>query len=129
MWELVVQLPRDPSGARARQLSRTLHGTKREAQRALAALVSEVAAGRFVATPATFGELLDRWLEHVDDHLSPTTVREYRRLAAKLLQPDMGSVPLRRLTTQRSRLSSQALGNAGGRTPATCCITRTTWQL
>ena len=87
MWELVVQLPRDPTSVRARQLSKTVHGTKREAQRALATLVSDVSAGRFVATPATFGELLDRWLEHVDDHLSPTTVREYRRLAGKVAAP------------------------------------------
>jgi integrase len=101
LWELIVQLPRDPSNARARQLSRTVHGTKRDAQRALATLVSEVAAGRFVSTPATFGELLDRWLDHIDEQLSPTTVREYRRLATKLLHPDLGSVPLRRLTTQR----------------------------
>ena len=34
VWELIVQLPRDPTSARARQLSRTVHGTKREAQRA-----------------------------------------------------------------------------------------------
>ena len=36
VWELIVQLPRDPTSARAGQLSRTVHGTKREAQRALA---------------------------------------------------------------------------------------------
>ena len=34
VWELIVQLPRDATSARARQLSRTVQGTKREAQRA-----------------------------------------------------------------------------------------------
>ena len=45
VWELVVQLPRDATTARAPQLSRTVRGTKREAQRALAGLVAEVSAG------------------------------------------------------------------------------------
>jgi integrase len=101
VWELIVQLPPDSTRPRARQLTRTVQGTKREAQRELASLVGEVSAGRFVSTATTFGELLDRWLEHVGDQLSPTTVREYRRLSTKLLHPDLGKVPLRRLTTQR----------------------------
>src|SRR5690606_39488920 len=49
VWELIVQLPRDSTTSRSRQLSRTVHGTKREAQRALAALVTEVSAGKVSA--------------------------------------------------------------------------------
>jgi pantothenate kinase len=79
VWELVVQLPRDATTARARQLSRTVHGTKREAQRALAALVTEVSAGKITSSTTTLRELLARWLDHVSDQLSPTTVREYCR--------------------------------------------------
>ena len=48
VWELIVQLPRDPASGRASQLSRTVRGTKREGQRALAALVAEVSAGKVV---------------------------------------------------------------------------------
>ena len=33
VWELIVQLPRDVATGKVRQLSRTVHGTKREAQR------------------------------------------------------------------------------------------------
>jgi hypothetical protein len=47
------------------------------------------------------GELLERWLDHVGERLSPTTVREYRRLVATMLLPDLGKIPLRRVTTQR----------------------------
>ena len=97
---------------------RTVHGTKREAQRELATLVSEVSAGRFVSTATTFGELLDRWLEHVDDQLSPTTVREYRRLSTKLLHPDLGNVPLRRVTTQRIDSYYGRLSRERGLSPA-----------
>ena len=101
VWELVVQLPRDATTARARQLSRTVHGTKREAQRALAALVTEVSAGKITSSTTTLRELLTRWLDHVADQLSPTTVREYRRLVSKMIEPDLGKLTLRRVTTQR----------------------------
>ena len=101
VWELVVQLPRDATTARARQLSRTVHGTKREAQRALAALVTEVSAGKITSSTTTLRELLTRWLDHVADQLSPTTVREYRRLVTKMIEPDLGKLTLRRVTTQR----------------------------
>jgi integrase len=118
VWELIVQLPRDSTHPRARQLTRTVHGTKREAQRELATLVGEVSAGRFVSTATTFGELLDRWLEHVADQLSPTTVREYRRLSTKLLHPDLGKLPLRRLTTQRIDSYYARLARERGLSPA-----------
>ena len=37
----------------------------------------------------------------MDEQLSPTTAREYRRLESKLITPALGGVPLRRVTTQR----------------------------
>jgi hypothetical protein len=43
-------------------------------------------------------ELLTRWLGHVDGTLSPTTVREYRRLVRTMVEPDLGKLPLRRVT-------------------------------
>ncbi len=64
-----------------------MSGSKREAQRALAALVGEVSAGKHASTAATVSELLTRWSEHIDDQLSPTTVREYRRLVGTMLEP------------------------------------------
>ncbi len=42
-WELIVQLPRDAATGKPKQLSRSHIGTKREAQRALVALVAQVA--------------------------------------------------------------------------------------
>jgi integrase len=114
VWELIVQMPRDPSAARARQLSRTVHGTKREAQRALAALVAEVAAGKISSSSITLNELLGQWLDHVDGHLAATTVREYRRLVSTLLGPTLGATPLRRLTTQRLDSYYRALARERG---------------
>ncbi len=101
VWELIVQLPRDVAGGRTRQLSRTVRGTKREAQRALAAAIADVSAGKVASSNETLGELLARWLDHVAGNLSPTTAREYRRLATTLIVPALGTLTLRRVTTQR----------------------------
>ncbi|MGI9646739.1 MAG: tyrosine-type recombinase/integrase, partial [Ilumatobacteraceae bacterium] len=100
-WELIVQLPRDHSTGKRRQLSRTHLGTKREAQRALAALVADVSAGKVSSSGTTLGELLARWLDHISEQLSPTTVREYRRLVKQLIGPDLGKLRLSRITTQQ----------------------------
>jgi len=119
VWELVVQLPREHGQGRARQLSRTAHGTKRQAQRALAGLVGEVSAGKHASTTTTLGELLARWLDHVDGQLSPTTIREYRRLVRTMLEPDLGKLPLRRLTAQRVDAYYAVLTRERGLSPAT----------
>ena len=101
VFELVVQLPRDAATGRARQLSRTVTCSKREAQRQLASLVAEVAAGKVSSSTATLIELLDRWLEATADRLSPTTAHEYRRLTSTIITPALGSTPIRKLTAQR----------------------------
>jgi integrase len=63
VWELIIQLRRDPMTGQTRQLSRTVHGTKREAQRALAAEVAQVSAGKVTATTQTVADLLASWYE------------------------------------------------------------------
>jgi integrase len=62
--------------------------------------------------------LLERWLDHVEDELSPTTVREYRRLVTTRLQPDLGHLTLRRLTTQRLDTYYAGLRRESGLSPA-----------
>ena len=118
VWELIVQLPRDPTSARAGQLSRTVHGTKREAQRALAGFIGEVSAGKVTSTAMPLSELLARWLDHVSEQLSPTTVREYRRLVRTMIDPDLGKLPLRRVTTQRIDAYYASLARERGLSPA-----------
>jgi integrase len=118
-WELIVQLPRDPETGLRKQLSRTHYGTKREAQRALAALVAKVSEGKITSTAKTLGQLLDSWIDHVDGSLSPTTVREYRRLAERLIKPDLGQLRLGRVTTKRLDDYYTMLSKTRGLSPAT----------
>ncbi len=58
VWEVSIEVGRDPVTGRRRQLSRRVHGSRRDAQRLLNSLASEADAGRFVGTSAvTFGQL------------------------------------------------------------------------
>jgi integrase len=100
VWELVVDLGRDPLTGKRRQLSRTVRGTKREADRELAGLVGEVSDGRETGSNATLGDVLGRWLALVEDDLSPTTLREYRRVVKARIVPALGSTPVRKLTAR-----------------------------
>ena len=117
-WELIVQLPRDAATGKPKQLSRSHIGTKREAQRA-AALVAQVAEGKISSSSTTLNELLARWLDQVDNRLSPTTAREYRRIVNHRLGPDLGRLRLTKVTTQRIDAYYSALTRAHDLSPGT----------
>lgn len=114
----MFQLPRDVSTPRGKQLGRTVRGTKREARRALAALVTEVSTGKISSSTMSLADLLERWLDHVSEQLSPTTVREYRRLVKKLISPDLGKLTLRQVSTQRLDTYYATLARERGLSPA-----------
>jgi hypothetical protein len=115
VWELIVQIPRDAATGRAKQLRRTIRGTKGEAQRALAALVTEVTTTPVsTTTTVNLAELLDRWLDAAAGGLSPTTAHEHRRLSGVLIEPALGRVAIRRLTAHRLDEFCAALGRERG---------------
>lgn len=101
VWELIVQLPRDPLTGKARQMSRSVHGTKRDAQRSLAALVKEVDQERLTSSGDSVSALLKAWLEMKSRDLSPTTAREYERLTKTLIAPALGNLALKDVSARR----------------------------
>ncbi len=92
VWEVSIEAGRDPVTGRRRQLSRRVHGSKREAQKVLNSLVSEADAGRFAGTSATFEQLVERWLLMAEMNLSPTTLRTYKSLLANWALPALGDL-------------------------------------
>ncbi|HVA75513.1 MAG TPA: tyrosine-type recombinase/integrase [Acidimicrobiales bacterium] len=100
VWRLRVVADYDPKTGVARQRSRTVYGTKKMADDALAAFVTEVRTGTTVASTDTLNALLDRWLDHVQADLQPTTVRGYRDKLARVRR-DLGDITLDELTAQR----------------------------
>ena len=101
VWELRVSLGKDPATGKYRQLSRTFHGPARAADDALRDLVDKFGDGSEGGVGATFGHLLDKWLEEAERmDLSPTTLRTYRAQVGRTIRPRLGKVKLTRLTTK-----------------------------
>jgi integrase len=97
-----VSTGRDPVKGRYRYVSRTVHGTRKEAEAALAALVTQVntGAGGHTGTDATVAELVEQWLDLKRDTLSVTTWEGYAGKARFRLIPALGKVPVRKLTVR-----------------------------
>lgn len=96
-WELRVNLAVDPVTGRRRQLSQTFRGSEKAANVALAKLVAKTQERRTPATDATFGHLLDVWLERCERNLARSTVAGYRRIVEEIWRPKLGDVALSRL--------------------------------
>ncbi|WCO65290.1 tyrosine-type recombinase/integrase [Iamia majanohamensis] len=97
VWEVRVEAGRDPVTGRRRQVSRTVRGGKRDAQKVLNRLAAETDTGANVGTSATFDDLAGRWLTLCERDLSPTTVHRYRILLRNHIAPALGSVAVHRI--------------------------------
>ncbi|MGH9181968.1 MAG: tyrosine-type recombinase/integrase [Acidimicrobiales bacterium] len=114
-WELKVYLGRDAVTSRKRWAYRTFHGGKREAQRALAAMVAEAERGGLARTSATAGELLEEWFELASPSFSPKNVVETRGVLNRNLLPFLGTVPLAKLGAADLDRFYRRLADKGGR--------------
>jgi integrase len=94
-----VAAGKDPVKGTHRQLSRTVEGTKREAQKVLNAMVAEADRGTYTGTSATFHQLTDRWLDMAKNDLSPTTMRRYEILLRKHIHPALGDIQVKNVKT------------------------------
>ena len=92
-WRAKVFLGQDANG-RQRYLTRTIHGSKREADAQLRELMLEAGLAH-ESSQATMGDLASKWLEIVGETLSPSTLREYRRLLEKIILPQFGTMKVR----------------------------------
>ena len=89
-WRIRVYVGRDGTGKK-RYVSRTVPGTRRDADRELSRLLVEVDEGRFVASPAmTLDDLLDRWLDVKRQAVEPSTLASYQWIARRYVRPALG---------------------------------------
>lgn len=99
VWEVRAEAGRDPVTGKRRQISRTVRGSKRDAEKVLNALVAEADRGESQGADATFQALTDRWLEQAGPDLSPTTLRRYRDLLRLHILPDLGPLSIHKIKT------------------------------
>lgn len=96
VWEVIVEAGRDAEGKR-RQISRTVHGGKRDAEALLARLLS---APRTREGGRTVGDLLEAWYAHREPHWSPSGRPKKRLHLDHYLLPTLGKLRLNKLTPE-----------------------------
>ena len=113
-WELRVYLGRDPVTGKKRYSTKTVPGGKREAQRTLAAIVTDAERGLTPRSSATVGDLLEAWFRQAAQDFSPTTVKETRGFIDRSLLPGLGERPLAKVTPAELDAFYARLREAGG---------------
>lgn len=117
-WQLRVFAGYDAVTGKKRWITKTVPGGKREAQRALAGMVTEVDHG-MSGTDATVAVLLERWFEVASPDWSPKTVVSHRSIINNHLTPRLGAVQLRKLRAADLDRLYAALRKLPGRRDAT----------
>jgi integrase len=98
-WQLRVHAGRDSITGRKQYVERTFRGNKREASKALAALVTETDQLAPRSTKeGTVGALLNEWLDHAAPSFSPKTVATCRGYIDSPIIPAIGSLSANKLT-------------------------------
>lgn len=113
-WELRAYAGVDPITNRQKYVTRTFRGGKRDAEEALARLVTEVSDGGQAAQDTTVGDLLCQWLDLAKPELSPSTARGYEWIIATHVLPTLGKVPLARLKAAQLDRFYAKLRDEGG---------------
>ncbi len=99
VWELRVRTGLDPLTGQYRQVSRTFHGLKKDAQVTLNQLAVEADQGNLANSNATFSQLAEQWLNLAKPGLGHQTLRSYRGLLDNHILPAIGTWPLRQIQT------------------------------
>jgi integrase len=95
-WAIVITVP-DATGKKRRKWH-SFRGSKREAQRECARLVSELTRGSYIEpSRTTLAKYLDDWLGHIKTSVAPRTHERYAEIVAKYLVPVLGETVLTKL--------------------------------
>ena len=116
VWEITVEKGRDATGKRRRR-SRTVHGTKADADRKQREMVAqaelEILSEKIAPeTPILVQDWVETYLEEVvRTYPSVTTYERYASAARLHIFPTVGDVPLKELSAKHIRIMDRALAN------------------
>jgi len=122
-YEIVVDLGPDPITGKRRQ-RRKRFNTKKQAQTVLTAWMAEIDAGTAVdKSRQTVAELMRFWLEtYVQHNVRPGTLEGYSFTVNKHIIPDLGTIPVQKLTPEQLQgfYSTKLAAGCGKRTVQLC---------
>ena len=113
-WLVRIYLGRDGSGKR-RYFNKTVHGTKKDAQKWLTAALREKDLGvAFERSRARVDEYLDKWLEvAARPKVRAKTLAGYEQMLRSHIRPQLGSRVLTKLTTMEIQERYNAMLESG----------------
>jgi len=126
-YTIVLSLGNDPATGKRKQHWESVKGTKKEAEKRLSELLTQLDTGGFVKPgKITLGEYLERWLkDYVWPNLAPRTAEGYESIVRCHLVPALGNMPLTQLKPEHlQRYYSEKLSR--GRYDGGGALTRTT---
>lgn len=105
----------DTDGNRIK-VNRNFHGTKREAEKELVALVADVNRGKEKPSGGpTVSEWVKKWFsDHTENDWAPKTVATYRTMLDHYIIPAIGHIPLIRLESRHIEQFCHLLNNSEG---------------
>jgi len=131
-WSYWVDAGRAEDGRR-KQLTKGGFLTKREAEKALTAVVGKLNEGAYVEpTKATTAKFMRQWLDSIRASVRPSTLAGYATLIDAHIVPALGAAPLQRLTAPQLNsfyadlLASGRRDGKGGLSPRTVFYTHAT---
>ncbi|MBA2283082.1 MAG: tyrosine-type recombinase/integrase [Acidimicrobiia bacterium] len=113
-WEVRSFAGKDPATGKKQYVTKTIRGSRKEAEVALGRMLGEIEDGQHTARAGTVGDLCERWFAQAAPDLSPSVAPEYRRLLDNRILPRWGSTPLRRVRTADLDLWYSELRRSGG---------------
>ncbi len=124
-WAIVLDI-NDPETGKRRRKWHSFIGTKREAQKDCARLITEMQGGGYAEpTKTTFGQFLEDWLTHVKAQVTPRTHERYSEIVRKNIVPALGSIRVSALRPSQiagaysTALTSGRRDGKGGLSPNT----------
>lgn len=114
VWEVRVFTGMNARG-RPTQLSRTVHGTKRDAQRLAADM--EVGPGRASSGGRLVSDALDAWVEQSLGTWAPSSARDQQSRVKAIVKDQIVRVPLARLSVADVGAGTRGYATAARPTP------------
>jgi hypothetical protein len=98
VYQLVVELPKDPISGRRRQQFVTVHGSKRKADYELQRLLMGAKDTKARSSTQSIETAMSEWFERVAPGLAPTTVIGYQGRIRRQILPALGDLAIGEVT-------------------------------
>lgn len=96
-WTIVIDVGKDPSTGKRKRIKRAFQGGKREAEKEMARLLTELESGLMVDPSAMkVSDYLKQWFDTAKDNLAPTTQVRYKLIINRLIEY-LGQLELQKL--------------------------------